>query len=1322
MKAYKKLFFFLCAVLFPLSLKADITYLSNRDGLSNSSVICIYQDSYGFMWFGTWDGLNRYDGRQFDIYRPTLEDNSISSNIVRNVLEDTERNLWVVSDRGIDRFERQSNTFKRYFSDIARLGLKGEKSFFLSCDARGQVFASVSGYGEFVYDKIQDSFSKVSNNPLSVNYQDFDCTSKLWTVTGTNLTDGYNSYPDVEFSQLNQEGTLMWIKYRNRNTLTVVDVKSGQALSERTLPGNAGKIQCVAQWNGCVYAGFSEGLYKLSTEGCSLEIRDVSILSLFAQDQILWVGTDMDGLTVIGERERLFKSLSADDCPQFSNAAVRSFYQETPSLIWVGTKGNGLVLTDLESNAPVESFGTWNGLPDNNVYSLCEGDEIIWVGTDGEGLCYIDKRRHGIHPLVLPPAVVIKSVYAILQSERNVLWVGTSGYGLYRLTISRDSVNGCKVVSYKHYSKGDGLESDIIYALAKDADGTIWVGSRGGGVRHFSSDGSPVEMDIRSEYEDALNDMTCIHISGNGTVWMGTSLGVFSYLDGEYGRLDSRYIAGSSVHGIIEDVNGILWVSTNNGLVRIDRSRYPLAETKYAVEDGLQNNEFSDGAFYRSPYNNELFFGGISGFSHFNPFRTANSSVFPAMNLKYVMIDNQRSYDSLTEKDGSLELVMQPGHKTLTLEFAIMDYLNAGKCELSYMLEGYTDGWVYLGTSMNIAFINLPHGDYTLNVRHSNADKLWSDDIYSMKIMVLPQWYETVWAKLALALGLTLALGLFALAIYSRRRSKKRVLEDEAQRQRTNDIHEAKLRFFTNIAHEFSNSLTLIYGPCKEIQKMNSLPPKGRRYLDYIETNSSRMLGLIQQLIDFRKAETDHLSIHPEEVDINALVALTENYFKGKMEEKSIRLVTETPSEDIKWVTDRDSIEKIFFNLLSNATKYTPPGGQIDIICFVREGKLTVEVRNTGLGIPQEKLDTIFDRFEVLDRFESNIKKGKISNGIGLSLCKTLVGIMNGSIWVESDSKTYVSFIFSLPMLEPDENKDDYVKPSIFELDSQADQEDEPETDRTPGVTNGKKILIVDDDDNVRHFVRDLLSDKYVMLEACNGQEGLECIQKELPDMVISDVAMPGMDGFQMLKRMRQNKALEHIPLILLTSGNSDESKRMGLDHGADAFIGKPFSPDLLLSVISNKLGRDEAILRYTNSPYSTMDRFRGVEMKKEDREALTKMTDIIHQHIDSESLCMDFIAEEMCISKMKLYRLVKSCLGTTPVEYIKTLRLEKAAKLLVSTSRTVQQIMYGCGFNTKTYFYREFEKKYGCTPKQYRDDRAKPGLTSGLNLNGTWK
>ncbi|MGM9736659.1 MAG: response regulator [Candidatus Cryptobacteroides sp.] len=1286
-------------------MKADISYLSNRDGLSNSSVICIYQDSQGFMWFGTWDGLNRYDGRQFDIYRPTLEDNSISSSIVRDVIEDREHNLWVVSDRGIDRFDRQRNTFKRYFSDIARLGLKGERSFFLSCDSSGQVLATVSGYGEFIYDMKTDSFRQVSATPVSVKYQDFDFTSKLWTRTDTELTDGDNSYHDIEFSQLNREGNIIWVKYRDSHSLTGIDVKSGTAMADIPLPGDAGKIQCTEEWEGYVYVGFSEGLYRFSPEGCSVEIRGVSILSLFGQDQILWVGTDMDGLIVISEKEKLFKSLTSDRCPAFSNAAVRSFYQETPSLMWVGTKGNGLVLTDLPSGRVIESLGTANGLPDNNVYSLCEGDEIVWVGTDGDGLYYIDKKHHGVHRLITPAEVKIKSVYAILQSERNVLWVGTSGYGLYRLTISRRKNDDYEVVSYQHFSKGNGLESDIIYALGKDKGGLIWVGSRGGGIRNFSYDGCPVEIAVQPEYEDALKEMTCIHVSEQGTVWMGTSLGVFSYMDGEFERLDSRYIAGSSVHGIIEDINGMLWVSTNNGLVRIDRTRHPLAETKYAVEDGLQNNEFSDGAFYRSPYNNELFFGGISGFSHFNSFLTGNSSVFPPMNIKYVMIDNQRSYDSLTEKNGKLELVIEPGHKTLTLEFATMDYLSAEKCELSYMLEGYTDGWVYLGTSMNIAFSNLSHGDYTLKVRHSNSDKLWSDDIYSMDIRVLPQWYETLWAKMAFAAAISIALILFIVGIQSRRRAKKMAQEEEAQRQKTNEIHEAKLRFFTNIAHEFSNSLTLIYGPCKEMQKMNSLPPKGRKYLDYIATNSSRMLGLIQQLIDFRKAETDHLSIHPEEVDINALVERTENYFKGKMEEKSIRLVTDIRSDDIKWVTDLDSIEKIFFNLLSNATKYTPAGGQIDIICFISDGKLTVEVRNTGLGIPQEKLDAIFDRFEVLDRFESNIKKGKISNGIGLSLCKTLVEIMNGNIWVESDGSTYASFIFSLPMLQADEKPNDFVKPSIFELDTTADQEEEPGAERASRATSGKRILIVDDDENLRHFVTDLLSDKYVMLEAGDGLEGLECIQKNLPDLVISDVSMPQMDGFQLLKRVRQDKALEHIPIVLLTSSNSDDSKRMGLDHGADAFISKPFSPDILLSLISNKLGRDEAILRYTNSPYSAMDRFRGIEMKKEDKEALTKMTDIIQKHIDSESLCMDFIADEMSMSKMKLYRMVKSCLGTTPVEYIKTLRLEKAAKLLVGTSQTVQQIMYECGFNTKTYFYREFDKKYGCTPKQYRDE-----------------
>ncbi len=1304
MKASLKIFCFISAIILPVCLKADINYLSNRNGLSNSSVTCIYQDSQGFMWFGTWDGLNRYDGRQFDIYRPTLEDNSLSSSIVRDVMEDTDHNLWVVSDRGIDRFDRQSNKFKRYFSDIARMGLKGERSFCLSCDGRGQVMATVSGYGQFLYDKEVDRFNQLSNFSESVSYQHYDCQSKLWTEVANTLSDGTHTFQNIEFSQLNQDGTRIWTKCLNDNVLRAMDTKSSVVFAEIELPDNCGKIQCMTEWDGYICIGFSDGLYKYSHQESSMMLEGISIISLFGQDQMLWVGTDMKGLVVVSEKEKLFRSATASDFPEFSNAAVRAFYQETPSLMWIGTKGNGLILADINSNTIIERFGTGNGLPDNNVYSLCEGDEVVWIGTDGEGLFYIDKSHHSIHRLATPENVMIKSVYAILQTERNVLWVGTSGYGLYRLTISRNGSNNYKVVSYMHFSKGNGLESNIIYALGKEKNGIVWVGSRGGSIRNFSPDGTLIEVDIQPEYEDALKEMTCIYASESGIIWMGTSLGVFGYKDGKTERLDSRYIAGSSVHGIIEDMYGMLWVSTNNGLVRIDRTQSPIAETKYAVEDGLQNNEFADGAFYISPYNRELFFGGISGFSRFNPFNAVNSSVFPAMNLKAVLIDNQRSYDSLREKDGMLELVMQPGHNSLTLEFAVMDYMSAEKCELAYMLEGYTSDWVYLGTSMNIAFVNLKHGHYTLKVKHSNSDKLWSDDIYSMNILVLPQWYETLWAKLGLILVLSIALFMTGTGIQARRRAQKKVQEEEAQQQKINEIHEAKLRFFTNIAHEFSNSLTLIYGPCKEMQKMNSLPFRGRKYLDYIETNSSRMLGLIQQLIDFRKAETDHLTIHPEEVDILDLISRTENYFKGKMEEKSIRLLTDVRSNDIKWVTDKDSIEKIFFNLLSNATKYTPPGGEIDIICFIKEGKLTVEVRNTGVGIPQEKLDAVFDRFEVLDRFEHNIKKGKISNGIGLSLCKTLVEMMNGAIWVESDSRSYASFLFSLPMLEPSDTPNEMVRQSIFEMETTPDQDEKVQTPETPKASTGKKVLIVDDDDNIRHFVIDLLSDKYIMLEATNGEEGLECIQEELPDLVISDVAMPVMDGFQMLKRMRENKALEHIPLVLLTSSNSDDNKRIGLDHGADAFIGKPFSPDILLSVIANKLGRDEAILRYTNSAYSAMDRFRGIEMSKEDKEALTLMTDIIQKHLDSETLCMDFIANEMSISKMKLYRMVKSCLNTTPVEYIKTLRLEKAEKLLVGTSQTVQQIMYECGFNTKTYFYREFDKKYGCTPKQYRD------------------
>ncbi len=1321
--------------------KAETRYLSSRNGLSNSSVTCIYKDSEDYVWFGTWDGLNRYDGSEFEIFRSSLDERSLSSSIIRQVLEDNSCNLWVATDRGIDRFSRKDNSFTRYFSEIARKGMFSEHSFFLAKDNDGNLFAAVSGHGLFKFSPEEDRFVTIFKTTKTLSGLWCDGNAGIWarsedclykiseSVDGTHFPIKTSADLHIDFASLGANNGTMWIGESNNNILKEINLQTGAICTELAIPKSTKRITCLDDTGESILVGTDNGLLEYSDGKPTTLQPDIPVLSLSRDESgIIWVGTDMLGVAVISNAETPFHAISGKQHAIFANSAVRAFYEEMPGRMWIGTKGNGLVLMNLYNGTELRRYDTGNGLNDNNVYSLYEGDEVIWIGTDGKGLNYIEKSSGNIFNLAIPESITLASVYAILQTERNVLWVGSSGYGLFRFEIDR-SQHPYRALSCRQFSADNGLESNIVYSLALDSDKNVWVGTRGGGLRRFSTDGTEAGTDIDRDIAEATNDITYLLVDSAGELLMGTSMGLYCRnSEGGFRKIESQHLDDTSIHGIIEDRGKTLWVSTNNGLIRINRSLNTVAETRFSAEDGLQSNEFSDGACLRSPYSGLIYFGGISGFSYFNPDETGQSKAFPKLHLKGVYIGNDRCTDCFQEKNGHSEITMSPQNSSFTLKFATLDYTFADRCEIAYNLNGHSKDWVYLGTSKNIAFSSLPHGHYRLDVRHTNADKVWSDEVYSIDINILPHWYETWYAFVLLCL----AIGLFGAGVIwsliSRHREQQQLKKQEEEKGKMIDIHEAKLQFFTNIAHEFSNSLTLIYGPCKELQKSGQLSASNRKYLDYIESNSSRMLNLIQQIIAFRRTETGHLKITPEKVSINEIIRRDEEYFKGKLEEKELQIKTAIDSNEIIWTTDKDSIEKIIFNLLSNATKYTPDGGTISLDCTVKNERLKISVTNYGIGIPEEKRSAIFDRFEVLDRFENDIRKGKISNGIGLSMCKNLVELMHGHIWIDSDGKSYTSFCFELPELQTDEAESvaDSTTPAAPTVGEESDVQetvhttgedssvaltdnDLPEADETDRPDR-KRILIVDDDNDIRNFIRGLLSDKYNVYESTNGREALQAIERNLPDLVISDVIMPVMDGFQLLKTLRENPQYKHIPVILLTSGNSDDSRKTGLERGADAFIGKPFNPDILQSVISNVLGRDEAVMDYSNSSYSAMDRFLGMEISKEDRALFTEITDVISSNIDNDQLCMEFIAEKVSISKMQLYRKFKSCLGITPVDYIKTLRLEKAERLLKTTARTVQQIMYDCGFNSKTYFYKEFAKKYGVTPKQYRDN-AKPVL-----------
>lgn len=1333
--------------------KYDFVNLTNNDGLSNSSVNAINQNADGLLWFGTWDGLNVYNGREFKVYKPDpVTVNSISNNIIRDVLEEKDNIQWIATDLGINRFDISNRSFQRFFADNSSQPAYNEHSFLIAKNSSDLIFASVYGQGVFMFDENENKFNRINlKNDFNVKKFFFDLDDNLWIYTQEQLlykvilkkskTENGIVQNVVQFQHVKNINSVFFDKPANSiwmqttdNRLLTYNISSGLLQNNSGLVLTIGIVQAMLFFSDYVMLGTEKGLYELDYSKKIPEpvLNNVSVLSLFeGTQQIVWVGTDMKGVWMLTPPREKFSTYSAENVVDFGNSAVRTFSIGNDNRLWVGTKGSGIyVFAPVKENVnPVvdERFTVANGLLNNSVFTIIEGPTgEKWIGTDGNGLNYSNKPGGKLIKLQiedkLKKNINLSSVYTLFFSADSVLWVGTSGFGMYKLLIDR-TTTPYSIKSYNQYifqaDNPTSLSNNIVYSIIRDDNKHLWVGTRGGGLNRFN-----IETEKFSVYRStpgnpssiSSNDILCLHKDLNGNLWAGTSVGLNKLVAIEKGNLvfnrftEKEGMPNNTIHGILEDADTTIWVSTNQGIARLIHKSEKYRIVSYFKKDGLQNNEFSDGAFYKNNRTGELFFGGISGFNVFKPGEITHSNFMPTLLLDAFFVDNTEMNLSTVLKQETL--VLSYKNKSFSFRFIPLDYLAGTKCEIAYMLEGYQKEWINLGTSSTIVFSNLPRGDYKLKVKWSNADKLWNDEYFILPVKMKPAWWASTPAYAAYVVLFFLILFGFYRFLRFRIRIRNDIRMKELEKQKNEEIHQAKLRFFTNIAHEFSNSLTLIYGPCEQLLRTNIQDSLTKRYINIIKSNSERMQRLIQQLIEFRKAETGHLTVRIEKTDVSELIRFVLDNFQDVIEQKKIKMIVSINPDNIVWNSDRDSLEKIIFNLVSNAVKYTPFDETIEVkaVYDTQNELLELQITNRGVGIKESSHQRIFDRFEVLERFEKQVMKGlETSNGIGLALCKNLVELLEGSIALESDGETFTTFTVRLPKLIAEKSaeqsrKKETAQQRISVTSPGSTSPVEQMNDFiVPDNTKGGLILIVDDDLEICQLLNDILIRNFETAKASNGQEAIEIMKLRLPVLIITDSIMPVMDGVELIKILKQQELTRHIPIIMLSTKNSVENQIEGLEVGADAYLGKPFHPRHLEALVESSLSRNKTLLDYSESPYLAVDQLEGKIIKKEDKNLIIRITSLIFEEIDNDSLSIEYIAGELAVSKMQLYRKLKDITGQTPTEYIRHIRLKHAEKLLKTTNKTVSEIMYLCGFNNKAYFYREFSKKFNDTPNEFR-------------------
>lgn len=1308
--------------------------LSNNDGLSNSSVTTVFQDSCGLMWFGTWDGLNRYDGTAFRSYRPAAGDTSaISNNIIRQIMEERKGILWIVTDYGINRYDRQKDNFRAYYLGYNNKGTFRENSFLCTRSPKNRIVASAYNSGLFLFDPHSREFTELSVEGLNTGTLTclfFDKYDRLWAINEKkelyvlDLPSGADACKtEIQADRISLPVVPARIRYdgeeriwtqQEDGTLGFCTVTTGhwEKCSDKNL--KIPELNTVIKNESGYLFATSSGIVRYD-EIARSAIRifpGTAVLSLYRGSQgILWAGTDSQGILKILPSERYFHSYTRDNIPGLGHHAVRAIYKDILNNLWVGTKGGGLFRIRHLGAANLQEtsrFTTEEGLLNNSVLALASATgRNFWIGTDGQGLNYYSFSDRKIKKLRRSDAFdpeEISSVYALLQTGPETLWVGTSGKGLFRLTLSGTPESGYTVTARTAYRFDPrlpgGINNNIVYSLQAEGDSVLWIATRGGGLNRLDTRtgrirafrNNPADMSSISN-----DDVICLYTDSNRRLWAGTSNGlnrIYRNTEGEIAF--KRYTEGdglpnNTVHGILEDATGQIWISTNKGISRIDFKSDQVVN--YYYNDGLQDNEFSDGAYLAAGNRRDLYFGGINGFTTFHPEHIGISDYTPPLLLQSFKIDNRPQ--PLPDCSGRL-LEIGSSENFLSFHFAVLDYIATQKCEIAYTLHRSgtaSDNWIHIGNGREIILSNLSPGNYRLDVRYTNSDNRWNKEIFSVPFRVRPPWWKSAWAYT----GYTILFLLGAFLIFRFQKYRLNMLHklelEKMETAQKEEIHQAKLRFFTNIAHEFSNSITLIYGPCERLLSDEDMPDKNRKYLNIIRRSAGRMQNLIQQLMEFRKAETGHLTLRYEPVDVPEMIKYTSDHFLDIRDQKKITLRFENHNFPQPWYIDRDALEKIIFNLISNAFKYTPAEGIITLeLRLTPDGSLCFRCRNTGKGIRREEISSAFNRFEVLDNFENQLSQGVYTrNGIGLAMCRNLAELMKGTITADSIPGEYTVFTVVIP---PSQERPETASRPVVP----------PVRESLPAASGRKTVLIVDDQQEIRELIADTLNQKYRTEEADNGKTAWEKIQDLHPDLIICDIIMPGMDGIALLRLIKEEKETRHIPVVLLSSRNTIESQIEGLETGADMYLSKPFHPHHLLAAVDRMLGNQEIIRHYLESARAYAENYNGKLIDKQDKDFMERMMAQLLAHRDNEDYNQDALADDLAVSRVQLYRKIKKLTGTTPADFIRTFRLQEAEKMLRTTTKTVQEIMQECGFRNKAYFYREFARIYQCTPKEYHN------------------
>ncbi|UZR97590.1 two-component regulator propeller domain-containing protein [Chondrinema litorale] len=1345
-------------LVFAQSTKTNFQYISFNDGLSNSYIIDILQDNDGYIWIGTDDGLNKYNGYEMVVYRNDPADtSSISNNSIGTLLRDNQGRIWVGTKEGLNLYDAEKNQFTRIpyteNEQVSKIYQTKDSTIWVGTSRGLKKYSEEKQYLQKVFFTAEGATINIFNDEkYSIN--DIIEYSPQFMVVAT-----WNGLFVIDRKQ----NTLKLIE-RSEEGIKVDHIKSIEIDGNRNIwVGTFGY--------GTFHYDVSRNILRKITIAPNFEM-DKRILDLYNDGKgHMWIGTEQSGLYKLyinsfDSNGYEFDHFKDSETPgSLSYRSVTRIFSDANAGLWVGTHNDGINYLSYEKaffKTIQKNHFSKNTLKHKKVWGLTEDDEgNIWIGTDGGGLNVYNPKTNTFTYYSDNGSLSDDAILCAYKDNEGDLWFGTYTGGLNRYMPQTNTFKW-----YKHDENDpNSIGGNDVRTILQDKSGKIWIGTNQGGLNVLDKETGKFTQYNYDNSNLKGNDIRSLFIDSKNRLWIGTfEDGLFLFVNGDFKQfnIENDIRKENSIFSIDEDSDGNLWLGTyRTGLVKFDptketieifdekkglsnnivhsvkiaeRNTIWLSSNKgiskfdidteefinYNTNDGLPSLAFSDGSVLASK-NGNLYFGCVEGLVFFNPHEKFKQEITTKVIIEEVSVFNKalkpedNTAYTKADIDSSManidHITLQNNQSVFSLSFAAIYLPNPSKVHYSYKLEGIENHWNYLGNDRKVTYAKLPSGEYFFKVKASLDSKNWSDETV-LKITVLPPFWKTWWAYLIYTLIIGSIIYLSQQYRLNKFRMERKIELEQVEKKKLSEIYNLKMNFFTNISHEFRTPLTLIISPLEQVIRNQDISGSIKNKLLSIYNHAYRLHNLINQVIEFRKVETGNVNLKVTENDLVKFTYEIHHAFFELAKLQNITFEFHSEVESLKLWFNQMHFETILYNLISNAFKYTSPEGKISI--EIKKTSLDnpdcceIHITDNGKGISAEYLDQIFNRYYQIVEAETIHIKG---SGIGLALVKDLVELHKGQINVKSIKDKGTEFILKFKLGASHFSEDQLIKtnadsehPQHYNLSPKVEYElAEFHEEHDANKAHKHTLLIIEDNHDIRTYIKSLFIQSFKVLEAADGEEGFHVAKAKLPTIIISDIMMPGMDGIELCKKLKTERSTLHIPVVLLTARADDLHKLEGITIGADDYITKPFNPELLQAKIGTLVRNISKLHDYYTSRILLAPIDENIDSA--DKEFLDKAIQIVESNLLTSDFGIDQLKDELCVSKATLYRKIKQLTGESSSEFIRSIRVKKAAELIKLNKMSISQVAYEVGFSSTRYFRDSFHKIYNMNPSEYAQE-----------------